>query len=81
MVSPDPQADAGTQFMFDANGNLMLGDDLRWMTDFDEAVNRGMGFRVALTREHAGGFDRLVRPRPALVGRCGTLRKASSRPC
>jgi hypothetical protein len=60
-VSPDPTADPATQFVFDADGNLTLGDDLRWMADFDEAVKRGMGFRVDLTRDLAsGGFDRLV---------------------
>ena len=58
-VSPDPQTDAGTQFQFDANGNLTLGEDLRWMVDFDAAVARGMGFRVDLTPQQASGFDRL----------------------
>ena len=58
-VSPDPQANAETQFQFDANGNLTLGDDLRWMVDFDAAVARGMGFRVDLTPQQASGFDRL----------------------
>ncbi len=45
-VSPDPRTDAESQFQFDADGNLTLGDELRWMVDFDEAVRRGMGFRV-----------------------------------
>lgn len=58
-VSPDPAASAESQFQFDEHGNLALGDDLRWMTDFDAAVSRGMGFRVTLTPETARGFDRL----------------------
>ena len=58
-VSPDPQTNAETQFQFDANGNLTLGDDLRWMVDFDAAVARGTGFRVDLTAQQASGFDRL----------------------
>lgn len=58
-VSPDPRTDADSQFQFDADGNLTLGDELRWMVDFDEAVKRGMGFRVTLTPEQSRGFDRL----------------------
>ena len=58
-VSPDPSADTASQFQFDANGNLIVGDDLRWMFDFDEAVRRGMGFRIDLTPQQAAGFDRL----------------------
>ena len=52
--------DAATQLQFDADGNLTLPDELRWMVDFDAAVQRGMGFRVTLTPQQArGGFDRL----------------------
>ena len=58
-VSVDPRTDAESQFQFDADGNLTLGDELRWMVDFDEAVKRGMGFRVTLTPQQARGFDRL----------------------
>lgn len=58
-VSPDPAAMPESQFQFDENGNLDLGGELRWMTDFDEAVRRGMGFRVDLTPPLAAGFDRL----------------------
>ncbi|MBN9127449.1 MAG: hypothetical protein J0I90_07690, partial [Nitrosospira sp.] len=58
-VSPDPAGTPESQFQFDENGNLELGDEMRWMTDFDEAVRRGMGFRVELTPSLAAGFDRL----------------------
>jgi hypothetical protein len=58
-VSPDPNAASVSQFEFDENGNLIVGDDLRWMFDFDEAVRRGMGFRIDLTPQQAPGFDRL----------------------
>ncbi|HVW64599.1 MAG TPA: hypothetical protein VHB01_06250, partial [Nitrosospira sp.] len=58
-VSPDPTGTPESQFQFDENGNLELGDEIRWMTDFDEAVRRGMGFRVELTPSLAAGFDRL----------------------
>lgn len=59
-VSPDPAATAESQFQFDAQGNLSVGEDLRWMTDFNEAVRIGMGFRVTLTPQQALGFDRLL---------------------
>src|SRR5215471_8181327 len=58
-VSPDPTTNAESQFQFDENGNLIVGNDLRWMLDFDDAVRRGMGFRVDLTPQQAAGFDRL----------------------
>ncbi len=58
-VSPDPTATPESQFQFDEHGNLALGDELRWMADFDEAVRRGMAFRVDLTPRTARGFDRL----------------------
>ena len=58
-VSPDPRTDPESQFQFDADGNLTLGEELRWMADFDEAVRRGMGFRVTLNASQARGFDRL----------------------
>ena len=59
-VSPDPSASTESQFQFDEHGNLIVGDDLRWMLDFDEAVRRGMGFRIDLTSQQAAGFDRLL---------------------
>ncbi len=59
-VSPDPTSDTESQFQFDEHGNLVIGDDLRWMLDFDEAVRRGMGFRINITAQQASaGFDRL----------------------
>lgn len=59
-VSPDPTADPEVEFQFDEHGNLSLGEGLRWMTDFDEALRRGMGFRIDLTPQLAEGFDRLL---------------------
>lgn len=59
-LSPNPTADTESQFQFDEFGNLIIGDELRWMLDFEEAVNRGMGFRVNITAQQAtAGFDRL----------------------
>ena len=80
-VSPDPRTDPESQFQFDADGNLTLGEELRWMVDFDEAVRRGMGFRVTLSASQSRGFDRLF-----VLGvryRAPTLRAAprTSRTC
>ncbi|HEY1305806.1 MAG TPA: hypothetical protein VGF24_19765, partial [Vicinamibacterales bacterium] len=58
-VSPDPRTNPESQFQFDDDGNLTLGEELRWMVDFDEAVSRGMGFRVTLNANQSRGFDRL----------------------
>ncbi|HJR50021.1 MAG TPA: hypothetical protein VJ794_02885, partial [Gemmatimonadales bacterium] len=59
-VGPDPLAPPGDQFAGGPAGDLIVPEPLRWMTDFDEAVKAGMGFRVPLTPRQAGqGFDRL----------------------
>src|SRR5262249_6564264 len=52
-VSLDPAGTAESQMQFDEHGNLVLGDDLHWIADFDEAVRRGMGFRVDLSPQTA----------------------------
>ena len=51
------------QLQHDADGNLVVPDELRWMADFDRAVEVGMGFRIDLNadagsarlRSRAGG--------------------------
>jgi hypothetical protein len=48
IVGPDPSAAADQQMRFDADGNLVVPDDLRWMTDFERAVAVGMGVKIAL---------------------------------
>ncbi|GAB4488516.1 MAG: hypothetical protein OHK0019_05000 [Saprospiraceae bacterium] len=59
-VSPNPTADTESQFQFDDDGNLIIGDELRWMLDFEEALQRGMAFRVNITAQQAAqGFSRL----------------------
>jgi hypothetical protein len=57
-VGPDPNAGPSEQFRIE-DGDLVVPDDLRWMTDFDEAVRVGMGLRVPLGQADQGGFDRL----------------------
>ncbi|MFI6743494.1 hypothetical protein ACIBI9_62395 [Nonomuraea sp. NPDC050451] len=57
-VGPDPAAGPGDQFRIE-NGELVVPDDLRWMVDFDAAVDVGMAMRVPLGPGLENGFDRL----------------------
>jgi hypothetical protein len=70
-TGPDPSADEGEQFRIAESeqeidgrlykkGDLIVGEELKWMVDFEEAVAKGMGFKTDLTPEQAEiGFDRL----------------------
>ena len=59
-TSPDPHAPAHEQIRQET-GELIVGDDLRWLVDFDRAVDVGMGFRVDLPADlAAAGLDRLL---------------------
>ncbi|WP_369373062.1 hypothetical protein [Streptomyces sp. cg36] len=58
-VSPDPGAD--DQLQVDENtGVLHVPSDLLWLTDFDEAVRRGVGLRIPLDDHIRAGLHRLV---------------------
>ena len=60
-VSPDPAAaDADQISVNEQTGVLHVPDDLRWLVDFDRAVQVGMGVRIPLTDQIRGGLDRLV---------------------
>lgn len=71
VLGPDPAAKEGedlrlaTKEDIEADpslqeGDLIVSDEMRWMFDFDEAVAKGMGFRVDLSPEQATtGFDRV----------------------
>ena len=61
-VGLDPSPDApGETFALDDDGNLIVGDSIRWMVDFDEAVANGMAVRVPIsTDEAASGFDEVL---------------------
>ncbi|SEM50583.1 hypothetical protein [Paenibacillus sp. OV219] len=70
-IGPNPSADEGEPFkiaeedqVLDGKkykkGDLIVSDELKWMVDFEEAIAKGMGFRVDLTPEQAAnGFNRL----------------------
>jgi hypothetical protein len=60
-VGPDPSAPEAEQLQHDAAGNLKVPDELQWMSDFNRAVDDGMGFRINLTpRQAVGGFNRVL---------------------
>lgn len=58
-IGPNPSAPAEQQLRLE-DGELVVPEAMRWMTDFDVAVTNGMGFRVDLSPTEARrGFDRL----------------------
>ena len=58
-MGPDPQAQEANRLRQE-NGEVIAPDELRWMFDFDRAVEWGLGFRIDLTAEQAvNGFDRI----------------------
>jgi hypothetical protein len=58
-VSPDPAATDQIR-VDEQTGVLHVPDELRWLIDFDRAVEVGMGLRIPLTDQIRGGLDRLV---------------------
>jgi hypothetical protein len=71
ILGPDPAAEQGEDFRLatqdDADGNpeiekgdLIFSENMKWMFDFDDAVSKGMGFKIDLTPDQAKrGFDRV----------------------
>ncbi|RMG72126.1 MAG: hypothetical protein D6722_05890 [Bacteroidetes bacterium] len=48
-------------YRYDEDGDLILDEGMRWLTDFEEAVRIGMGVRLELTpAQRAQGFDRVL---------------------
>jgi len=58
-VGPDPSAAPDAQLRIE-DGELVVPDELRWMIDFDRAVEVGMGFRVPLSARTRRGIGRLM---------------------
>ena len=60
VAGPDPSADPADQFQ-QADGELTVPDEIKWMMDFDRAVEVGMGFRIDLAgAQIERGFDRVL---------------------
>jgi hypothetical protein len=59
-VGPDPSADP-SEAIHPEGGDLFVPDELKWLSDFDRAVETGMGLAIDLTPEQArNGFDRIL---------------------
>lgn len=58
-VGPDPSLDESEQIRIE-DGNIVVNTEMKWMVDFEEAVTKGMGFKIPLTAQQAqNGFDTL----------------------
>ncbi|NKQ37368.1 MAG: hypothetical protein HF973_17350 [Chloroflexi bacterium] len=59
VIGPNPQAEEAEQIRQEGD-DIVVSDEMAWMVDFDEAVQKGMGFRVPLSPEtYNRGFDKL----------------------
>jgi hypothetical protein len=60
VVGPDPSAPPD-QLLQRKDGDLSVPEDMRWMVEFDRAVEIGMGFKIDLNEIQANhGFDRVL---------------------
>ncbi|SFF10847.1 hypothetical protein [Nitrosomonas sp. Nm166] len=58
-VGPDPSLDESEQIRIE-DGNIVVNPEMKWMVNFEEALEKGMGFRIPLTPQQAqDGFDKL----------------------
>ena len=55
IVGPDPQQLEDEYRQQD--GELLVGDDIAWIYDFDRAVEVGMGMRIAAQRHRTPARD------------------------
>jgi hypothetical protein len=58
-TSPDP-ADSEEQFKQDENKDMVFADSIKWLADFQRAVDIGMGFRITLAPDELDGFEKLL---------------------
>lgn len=59
-TGPDPLAAEGDQIRQDG-ADIQVSAEMRWMVDFEEALARGMAFRVNLSpQQYNRGFDKLM---------------------
>jgi hypothetical protein len=60
ITGPDPLAEEGDQIR-QVGADITVSDEMRWMVDFEEAVKKGMAFRVTLSpQQYKLGFDKLM---------------------
>lgn len=60
VAGPDPSASPDEQIR-QQDGDLVISDEMKWMVDFDRAIEWGLGFKIDLTEAQArAGFDRVL---------------------
>ncbi len=60
VVGPDPSLDEDKQIK-KQNGEIVVNEEMKWMVDFEEAIKKGLGFRIDLTPIQAQrGFTRII---------------------
>jgi len=61
IAGPDPSLPKEEQLQLDDAGNMVVPEEMKWITDFDRAVQLGMGFRINLDEvQTQSGFDRVL---------------------
>ena len=60
-VGINPMQSEKIPFEYDEQGNLVVDEEIKWMVDFETAVENGMGIVVPITKEDAiNGFSKLM---------------------
>ncbi|HKZ36227.1 MAG TPA: hypothetical protein VJ184_01160, partial [Chryseolinea sp.] len=60
IVGLDPKSFDLDTFQYDEDGNLIVDEKIKWLTDFNEAINKGMAVTITLDEEDVEkGFDRV----------------------
>lgn len=60
IAGPDPSAKPQDQ-LHQEDGEMVVPDELRWMVDFERAIEVGMGFKIDLSPAQArAGFDSIL---------------------
>lgn len=60
IVGMDPEDFGASTFQYDSDGNLLVDEKIKWLTDFDEAVKKGMAVAINLEEEDVDlGFDKV----------------------
>jgi hypothetical protein len=61
VVGLDPDSFSSETFSYDADGNLIVDPNIKWLTDFKEARNIGMAISFAIDQsDWDNGFDKVV---------------------
>jgi len=59
-TGPDPSLPEAEQIRHDG-GDLLVNEDLKWMVNFDKAIEVGMGLKIPLSSTEAqNGFDKIL---------------------